>query len=181
VSDYIRIRALYNYGWIYMDTDVEVIKNLDEFLNSKWFSWFESRDRIPTWIMASEKWNQFMWDILDWYNGHSFDPNNLVTNVTIITNIAKEKYWFKWWKNKLVKLGGDIYEFYPERYFCPKVSRNRCLKDNRCYTIHHFAWSRVEQSQFRKKIVKFCSSILKLLWLYSFALDVSKKIHAQKK
>lgn len=180
VSDYIRIWALYNYGWVYMDTDVEVIKNLDSFLKSKWFSWFESRDCIPTWIMASEKWNKFMWDILNRYKNNEFDPNNLVTNVTIITNIAKEKYGFKWWKNRLVKLN-DIYEFYPESYFCPKWSRRKCLKDKNCYTIHHFAWSWVEQSQFRKHFVKLCSSILKTFWLYSFALDISKKIHFKNK
>ena len=33
VSDYVRVYALYNYGGIYLDTDVEVFKSLDE-LNS---------------------------------------------------------------------------------------------------------------------------------------------------
>ena len=181
VSDYIRIWALYTYGWIYMDTDVEVLKPLDMFLDSEWFSWFESKDLIPTWIMASEKWNKFMWDILDRYKKNSFDPTNLVTNVTIITNIAKEKYWFGWWKNKLVKLKNDIYEFYPESYFCPKSSRNKCLKDKNCYTIHHFAWSWTDQSEVRRKFVKLCTKILKFFWLYSFALDISKKIHSKNK
>lgn len=32
VSDYVRLYALYNYGGIYLDTDVQVIKNLDKFL-----------------------------------------------------------------------------------------------------------------------------------------------------
>ena len=181
VWDYIRVRAMYTYWWISMDTDVEVLKNLDKFLDSKWFSWFESKDIIPTWIMSSEKGNEFIWEILTRYQDRDFDPNNLVPNTIIITKIAKEKYWFKWWKNKLVKLWGDIYEFYPESYFCPKSSRNRCLRSKDCYTIHHFAWSRVEQSQFRKNFVKFCSSILKFFWLYSFALDISKKIHFKNK
>ena len=42
VSDYVRLYALYNYGGIYMDTDVEVIKSLDEFLIHEAFSGFES-------------------------------------------------------------------------------------------------------------------------------------------
>lgn len=37
VSDYVRNYALYNYGGIYLDTDVELIKNLDEFLNDRFF------------------------------------------------------------------------------------------------------------------------------------------------
>ena len=32
VTDYVRLLVLYNYGGIYMDTDVEIIKNIDVFL-----------------------------------------------------------------------------------------------------------------------------------------------------
>ena len=55
ITDYVRLCVMYNYGGIYMDTDVEVLKNLDCFLSEKAFSGFESVDRIPTGIMASEK------------------------------------------------------------------------------------------------------------------------------
>ena len=34
-SDYIRLWALYQYGGIYLDTDTEVLKPLDKFLNNK--------------------------------------------------------------------------------------------------------------------------------------------------
>ena len=30
VTDYVRLQVLYEYGGIYMDTDVEVVKNLDQ-------------------------------------------------------------------------------------------------------------------------------------------------------
>lgn len=32
VTDYVKAYVLYEYGGIYMDTDVEVLKNLDRFL-----------------------------------------------------------------------------------------------------------------------------------------------------
>ncbi|MEI3219550.1 MAG: glycosyltransferase [Lachnoclostridium sp.] len=32
VTDYVRLYAMYTQGGIYMDTDVEVLRNLDEFL-----------------------------------------------------------------------------------------------------------------------------------------------------
>ena len=38
VTDYVRLWALYRYGGIYMDTDVEVIKSLDKFLVHPAFS-----------------------------------------------------------------------------------------------------------------------------------------------
>ena len=37
VSDYIRAYAIYNYGGIYLDTDVLVLDNLEELLENKAF------------------------------------------------------------------------------------------------------------------------------------------------
>lgn len=37
ITDYVRLYALDTIGGIYMDTDVEVLKNLDEFLNQEGF------------------------------------------------------------------------------------------------------------------------------------------------
>src|SRR5574344_1400117 len=36
-ADYIRCYALYNYGGIYLDMDVEVIKPFDDLLSKKYF------------------------------------------------------------------------------------------------------------------------------------------------
>lgn len=38
VSDYVRLWIIYNFGGIYLDTDVELIKNLDNFRKSSIFS-----------------------------------------------------------------------------------------------------------------------------------------------
>ena len=55
VSDYARLKVLVEYGGIYMDTDVEVLKPLDRFLSERAFSGFEDADAIPAGIMACEK------------------------------------------------------------------------------------------------------------------------------
>jgi mannosyltransferase OCH1-like enzyme len=36
-ADYIRLHALYNYGGIYLDTDVEVLKSFDDLLDLPYF------------------------------------------------------------------------------------------------------------------------------------------------
>ncbi len=174
IWDYIRVWAMYNYWWISMDTDVEVLKNLDLFLNSKWFSWLESKDTIPTWIMASEKGNKFIWDILNRYNDREFDSNNLIPNTVTITDIARKKYWFKWWCDELIKLKNDMYEFYPKNYFCPLDHNDpipnyqKCVKDKNCYTIHRFTWSWLWKSKTRKFIENVILRILKKIHLYDF-------------
>ena len=35
VSDYCRLWVLYNYGGIYLDTDIEILKPLDDLLDNK--------------------------------------------------------------------------------------------------------------------------------------------------
>ena len=48
VTDYVRLWAIYNFGGIYMDTDVEVLKPLDSFLLNEAFSGFERPNAVPT-------------------------------------------------------------------------------------------------------------------------------------
>lgn len=85
VSDYARVDILYRYGGIYLDTDVELVKNLDSFLNKRMFCGFESRDpimdkkKIPYENSVNfglgygaEKGNPILKDILDLYKTLSF-------------------------------------------------------------------------------------------------------------
>ena len=39
VSDYVRLYVLYNYGGIYLDSDIKVLKSFDSLLNNKAFFW----------------------------------------------------------------------------------------------------------------------------------------------
>lgn len=54
-SDVVRLFALYNYGGIYLDTDVFMYKPLDEFLNDQGFTGFEDTNYPVTATMGCEK------------------------------------------------------------------------------------------------------------------------------
>lgn len=54
-SDVVRLFALYNYGGIYLDTDVFMYKPLDEFLNDAGFTGFEDTNYPVTATMGCEK------------------------------------------------------------------------------------------------------------------------------
>ena len=90
VSDYIRLSVLNTYGGIYMDTDVEVVKNLDEFLSNKAFSGFESNKYIPTGIMGAEKGNAWIQYLLSYYDNRSFYLDDGTPDLT--TNTVTIKY-----------------------------------------------------------------------------------------
>ena len=96
VTDYVRLYVLYNYGGIYMDTDVEVLKPLDPFLEHPAFSGFENNDSVPTGIMAARKKNKWIKDLLNEYNDLKFIKEDgsldLTTNVVRITELSMKKY-----------------------------------------------------------------------------------------
>ena len=58
VSDYARLDIIYNNGGIYLDTDVELIGKLDEFLDEKCFLAAEREEYVNTGLgFGAEKGN----------------------------------------------------------------------------------------------------------------------------
>lgn len=153
-SDYIRLYVLYTEGGIYMDTDVEVLKPLDRFLECKAFSGFERKDAILTGIMACEKGNEIFKELLSYYTDKSFynedGSMNQTTNVVTITNMFLEKGLIL--NNEYQNIEG--FELFPNDYFCPKDYKTKelFLTDN-SYTIHHFDGSWVApKDKFKMKV-----------------------------
>lgn len=68
VSDYVRLYALYHYGGLYFDTDVEALKNMDCFLNQHLFTGFETKGNPVTAVMGCEKQNKTIGELMEEYN-----------------------------------------------------------------------------------------------------------------
>ena len=101
VSDYIRLKVLYEEGGIYMDTDVEVVKPLDKFLSNPAFSGFENDTMIPTGIIASEKNNPWVDKLLKKYDDKHFIKKNLpVSFIPIKGEMFKSTLSIGYNKNK---------------------------------------------------------------------------------
>ncbi|WP_195986773.1 glycosyltransferase [Clostridium sp. D53t1_180928_C8] len=141
VSDYVRVYAIYNYGGIYLDTDVEVCKEFsEEILNNESFWGFEEKNFIATSTIGAKKRNKLIKRFLDLYENKSFIKENgdidTTTNVYIVSNIIKELG---------VMLDGTYQRidglavFYPQEYFSPYDYIN-CYskKSENTYAIHHF-------------------------------------------
>ena len=154
ITDYVRLKALYEYGGVYMDTDVELIDSLDTFLVHEAFSGFENDTQIPTGIMAAEKEHLFIKELLSYYEGKHFIKENgyidTTTNVQIITNIAMRNGFEP--NNTLQTVCGMT--FYPRDFFCPKdhtTGEINITKNTVC--IHHFdgSWHTEEEKALIKK------------------------------
>lgn len=139
VSDYVRLWVLVNYGGIYMDTDVELLKSLDGFLGNKAFSGFETPESISTGIMASEKGFKLFKNLFDDYSERSFIlPNgdmDLTTNVELITRLCVQKGL------KLNNMPQTVegLSLYPKEVFCPKSYQTGEIEiTENTVSIHHF-------------------------------------------
>ena len=177
VTDYVRLWVLYQYGGIYMDTDVEVLKPLDRFLIHPAFSGFESAEAVPTGIMASEKNGKWAERELEYYKDRHFlkadGTPDLTTNVAIITNnLVKDGFLL----NNTYQEHKGIIVMYPMEYFCPKSYRDfklHHLTEN-THTIHHFNGSWLTPYQkMRKSLYIFCDNHAKWLWKI---LSATKKV-----
>lgn len=144
VSDYVRLYVLYNYGGIYMDADVEVIKNLDKFLDKPAFSGFENYDFIPTGIIGAIPRHPWIKRFLDYYKYKLFIQTDgsmdLTANVVFMTKISEQEFGLVR-GNTFQILKDDVYIF-PNDYFCPKVWETKeIILTQNTHTIHHFAAS----------------------------------------
>lgn len=163
VSDYVRLKVVYDYGGIYMDTDVEVVKNLDEFLNCEAFSGFESKNAIPTGIIGANKHHPWIEFLLSYYNNAKFIKEDgsfdTTTNVKIISNMTQNKYGVILNNTKQI-LKDNIY-IYPFDYFCAKNQiTGKIEKNQNTYTIHHFSGSWLSEWDKSKVKIKIGLSFL---------------------
>ena len=152
VSDYVRLWALEQYGGVYVDTDVKVLKSYEPLLNDTAFIGLEeSKAHLPgTCVLGCEPHCQWVRDMLEVYKGVEFiKPDgslDLTTNVQKmgvvmlkeLTNegLTSERYWKQ---NQYIDKWG--LRIYTHDYFSPITSTRVMRKTKNTYSIHYFAGS----------------------------------------
>ena len=72
-ADYIRLYAVYNYGGIYLDSDVEVLKSFDDVLELPYFVCQEvDSNSIELAAFGAEKGTSWVKTAMEWYNSRNF-------------------------------------------------------------------------------------------------------------
>lgn len=164
VSDYVRLWALEQYGGVYVDTDVMVLRSYEPLLGDTAFIGMEeSLAHLPgTCVMGCEPHCQWVKDMLEVYNGVEFikadGSLDMTTNVqrmgnVMIKELRDEKIrefesegvseLRRYWKyNQYIgKWGLRIYTY---DYFSPITSTRVMRKTKNTYSIHYFAGSWVD-------------------------------------
>ena len=132
VSDVARLWALYNYGGVYMDTDVLVHKPLDKFLNYDFFTGFENVHYPVTATVGAIKGNELIKEMLDVYEKKVFQKHDnwweYETNTMIMSDIIG-KYFDR---DKMEYQEIDNMAIFPRETFCSWVGE----KPDNVYTQH---------------------------------------------
>lgn len=152
VSDYVRLYALYNHGGIYFDTDVEILRPLDIFLQHDFFTGFESKDSPITAVIAAAKGNNLIKEFLAGYSKRTFVRESgeldLTPNTQTITKAMLEKGIKRNGRKQWIENENAV--IYPQIYFCPNsLSMIWGHMSSKSYAVHHFDGSWLDASQRR--------------------------------
>ncbi len=119
VSDYARFYILYKYGGIYFDTDVEVIKPMNDIIEHGAFMGIETTSANAGLGIAAGLGMSIYREILDKYSCLSFlDSNGKPFPGTVVTHVTEilVKHGFKQ-RNELQQIANIT--IYPNDYFNP--------------------------------------------------------------
>lgn len=148
-ADYIRLFALYNYGGIYLDMDVEVIKKFDDLLELKTFMcWQHDAPGLEVAAMGAEKYAPWLKICLDRYenrpfiNGTGFDMKTLPC---VVEDVLREKQIrFQTVQNIEIakEYEKECMPVFTWDFFSPKSLETGIVSvTSNTYCIHHFSGS----------------------------------------
>lgn len=142
VPDYWRLWIIYNYGGIYLDTDVELVKSPDSLLPNPGYAGYEDDEHINLGLgFGAEKGNPIIAALMKQYEGVSFinadGTLNLTPSPLLNTEVFRER----------LSLGvdtGEIQSFpdftiLPREYLCPmNHDTGKITRTKNTHSIHHF-------------------------------------------
>ena len=165
VADYARLKVLYDFGGIYMDTDVELVKSFDNLLNCQAFMCFENDRSVSIGTLGAEKNSSLVLEFLSVYQNRHFLKKNgsydTTTNLKIVTKILTQNHGLK--TNGNMQILGDVY-IYPMDYFIAKSYRLGWIqRTNNTYAIHHYSasWVNDEEKLQQELLRKYASDYMR--------------------
>ena len=156
VSDYVRLAVIYEHGGVYLDTDVELIKPIDELLKFGGFMGFDEKGMMCTGLgFGAEAKNPIVKELLKDYDDIDFKQPDGTYDITPCPDRNTEC---------LKRLGMDItnqsqvfdgIKFLTREYLCPVdyyTGKKHITKNT--YSIHHYCASWISKKSKRTIRIK---------------------------
>ncbi len=148
VSDYARIKALFEEGGVYFDTDIELVKRFDDMLEGReMVLGFESDRFLETAFIASTAGNKYLKAFLDTYSDRHFINDDGSFDMSVINehfSNCMEKFGVDLSNEETQVIDNGAVVVYPREFFAAFDIGNWHIKPTeRTYTIHHMnsSWS----------------------------------------
>lgn len=180
-ADYIRLYALYNYGGIYLDSDVIVYKSFNNLLHLPYFIGEDQCNGFEPAIIGSEKRNIWIKHLLDRYNGRHFigESGNLdmLTLPVVFYQVLSRYYKFRRFNNRKKEeyVEKDSIYVFSKKHF---NSRNHIgvKKTKYSYCSHAYKGSWMEKNNNIKNKIKN----LLPRWILNLCLSLTAFINYKK-
>ena len=156
VSDIARLIALYNEGGVYMDTDVELLKPLDELLENTAYIGFENNEFVNSGQgFGSQAGTDFLKEHIDVYKKEKFINEDGTFNIIKCTAVTTDLLLAKGLEqNGKKQTVGDMM-VYPADYFNPyDDATGRLHKTENTYSIHWYAKTWISQNRFKARLMQ---------------------------
>ncbi|EIJ40173.1 mannosyltransferase OCH1-like enzyme [Galbibacter orientalis DSM 19592] len=136
ITDYIRLYSIYTEGGIYLDTDIEMVKTFDSFLNEKAFIGFQGKfenEKFPinSAVLGAQAKNEFILDCIKETERKQRTQFNAMGGPPIASYILKN-YGLETYKNQhikdvLVVTSEYFYPFSWQEKFYPECVTNNTI------------------------------------------------------
>lgn len=167
ISDYIRLKALYEYGGVYMDTDMQIIKDITHLLGDhKVFFGYEDEQHISAGIIGSVKGHEVFKQLLDFYESDIVGAD-IFTIPKVITKVINDNY---------KQLDKNNYEngiyVYNLEYFYPFGHKEEfnydCIKEN-THGIHWWgkSWAKKRDYYLESKHLNGADKLIKCAKIFA--------------
>lgn len=159
VADYIRMKALYEYGGIYLDTDMLLLEPIDNLLVHNFFIGEEVKGRVAYGLFGATKSHRFFKQMLNYYERTEFNEFSLPIITHIFDSIINNANLIE---NELI---------YTPNYFYPLIYENRNENYTKfisedSYAVH--LWNHSWKEDIQIGIPFYVSGIRKVIIDYVF-------------
>jgi len=161
-ADYARLDIIYRYGGIYLDVDVELLRNIDELLFCSAFCGFQDANYIALGLGFGASMNHPMIRAFrDDYDSLTFtrmeNPKSMIKYTASPEIQTKKMQEFGLQQNGELQIINDMTVF-PAIYLNPLSRKtNRYFGRSSTYSIHHFAASWLTEDE-REKHLSYLNS-----------------------
>lgn len=163
VSDVMRLIVLEQYGGVYFDTDVEVVRDISPLLNDEGFIGFENNRFVNSGqVMAAVPHQPIVQAMIDEYKKlHYMQPDSSVMPVGCPRLNSDVLERFGLIRNGQEQIVAGIH-VYPDDYFSPMDSTTgKLTKTENTYSIHWYSMSWLpKRTQIRAKLGRIVRRIM---------------------